>query len=582
MLVLSSLFLAFGAAALIAALGTSLFARFAAARGLVVVPRSDRWHRAPTPILGGAAIALAIIPVALVLAPIGLRVAVVLGCALAAFALGLLDDFRRLAPATKLVGQVLIAAALFFGGVRVELIAILPVSFILTVFWIVAMMNAVNLLDNMDGLAAGIAVIAAVFLGLAASDVNPEAAILAAVTAGAALGFLVHNFSPARAFMGDAGSLLLGFLLGTIALLHTTGSAANLTLALFGPLAILALPIFDTAFVTASRGIAGIPIGQGGRDHASHRLAALGLSDRSAVLVLWGIAILLATLGLVADAVSALIAPLFVLAAVGMVLFGIFLHDVEVYGEHRRETAVSRALGTYGRFGAEIGLDVLLLTTAYYVAWLIRFDGQPLKDWIYLFGPSVPLVVAVQLTSLVGFGVYRTLWRYLGVSDGIGIVRAIVVGTAAAALGVLLIYRFQEYSRAVFVVDAVLASVLIIGARVSLLWLRNTVTGRPASDARRVLVVGAGDNGALALRMLTRATAKRYRPVGFVDDDPGKRYRRVGGVPIVGTLDELEEVIERTAADLVILSLDDEVVAAKVRAVCAARRIECRPFLISV
>lgn len=573
------------AAALISALATPVFARFAASRGIVAHPRGDRWHRRATPFLGGGAMALAVlVPYASLASDTNAApMMTVLAGGIAAVALGLLDDIRHLAPTTKLVGQVLVASALVVGGVQVRIIDVAPISFLITVFWVVALMNAVNLLDNMDGLAAGITAIAAAFLGLTAvvqEGAVPGTALLAGITAGAALGFLTHNFAPARVFMGDAGSQLLGYLLAVIALMHTSSAVADITLALFVPVAILALPIFDTAFVTFSRRTAGLPISRGGRDHTSHRLAALGLSDRAAVVAMYAVAMMLAAAGVIADLVSTLVAPMFVIAVVALLLFGAFLQEVDVYGSDRPpQTPVAGAIGIYARFGVEVGLDLVLLTTAYYLSYIVRFEGLPIGIWMPLFTSSVPLVVGIQLVILVVFGVYRTLWRYLSVTDAVAIVRAVAVGTGLAALGLVLVFRFENYSRAVFLIDAVLGAGLIVAARAFGLWLRHTLPGRPTTDARRVLIAGAGDEGVLAMRLVSRAG--RYRPIGFVDDDPGKRYRRVSGVPIVGTIAEIGDALERTKPDLVILTVPDDE-AMVVRSACTDRGIPWREFLAPV
>src|SRR2546428_3377159 len=157
----------------LSAFATPLFARLARSTGLVVKPREDRWHRSPTPLLGGAGIALGVL-VAMVLAlPLTQASIVVALCAAAAFALGLLDDFRNLAPASKLVGQVLIASVLATGGVRVEITPFAPLAYVLTVLWVVGIMNAVNLMDNMDGLAAGVTPIAGAGLSGSALAANP-------------------------------------------------------------------------------------------------------------------------------------------------------------------------------------------------------------------------------------------------------------------------------------------------------------------------------------------------------------------------------------------------------------------------
>lgn len=572
--------------ALLAAVATPAFAWLASRAGLIVQPRKDRWHRRPTPLLGGAAIALAALAALGVVLPQSQPTAVLLVSAVGAFALGLLDDFRHLAPSTKLVGQVLIASVLAAGGIRVEIIEFAPLAYVLTVVWVVAIMNAINLMDNMDGLAAGVTAIAAIVLGLTALPENPLAAAIAACTAGAAIGFLVHNFHPARVFMGDAGSLLLGFLLAATALVHTASSAANLGLAVLGPLAAVALPIFDTTLVTATRRLAGRPISLGGRDHTSHRLAALGLSDRAAVVTLYGVAAALGGMGVAMDLLAGFEFPLAVLAVVGLVVFGAFLLEVEVYprrGEPEARGPLAQAFMSYGRFSIEIVLDVSLLTAAYYISYAIRFEGLPSDAWLGLFVQSVPFVVGAQLAALVVLGVYRTLWRYLGIAEVVAIFRAITVGTAAAALGILLVARFAGYSRAVFVLDWLLAAVLVVGARAFLLWLRHYFAARPRKAARRVLIVGATDHGLFALRLLMSARETSYHVVGFLDDDPGKRYRRLGGVRIVGTTQDLATRAQRTHADLVVFALDAKSeIREQIRARAEELGLEFRDFLVPV
>jgi len=577
------------AAAVLAALATPAFGFLARRIGLVVAPRADRWHTRPTPLLGGAAMALAILVALGVVLPASRVSAVIIVGAAATFALGLLDDFRRMAPSTKLAGQAIIAAGLFFGGVRVEIITFEPVAFVVTVLWVVGLMNAMNLMDNMDGLAAGIAAIASATLAIAAYPETLPVALIGAVTAGAAVGFLLHNFSPARIFMGDSGSLMLGFLLAAAAIVHTASSAANVGLAVLAPLAVLALPLFDTALVTTSRRLAGRPISQGGRDHTSHRLAALGLSDRGVVLFLYVVAASLAGVALFTEAVSGLVLPLFALAAVALVLFGLFLYEVDVYGNRSSETRkagpIARGIATYGRFGAEIALDLVLLTVAYYLAFVLRFEGFAETAWLYLFVQTVPIVVSVQLLALVVFRIYRTLWRFLALTDVLNMARALTVGGLAAAALLLVIAATPGYSRVVLVLDWLLAASLVIGFRASVVWLRHWFTLRPQRGARKVLVIGATDAGALALRLVARMSDARYETVGFLDDDPGKRYRRIAGVPIVGTTDDLGAVLAKYHVDLVLyandLPVSDESLVDRLEETCRNFGAEWRRFATS-
>lgn len=566
---------------------TPALAKLSVRLGLVVKPRADRWHRTPTPLLGGVAIGLPALTAFAVVAPLSQQTIVIVACGLSALLLGLLDDIRHFSPATKLVGQTAVASLVAFGGIRVELVTIAPIAFLLTVFWVVVMMNAVNLMDNMDGLAAGIVAIAGAALAITAvSDARP-AALMAAATSGAALGFLVHNFPPAKVFMGDAGSQFLGFALAVAALVHTASGATSVGLAILGPLAVLALPIFDTALVTISRRVAGFPLSRGGMDHASHRLAALGLTDRATVVVLYGIAASLAAVGIVADAASALIVPLFGLAVVALTLFGVFLHEVDAYGwrgpqvrNGGPENRLFRGLWTYGRFGIEIGTDAVLLTMAYYLAYVIRFEGISEAAWSALFIESVPLLLGAQFFALVVLGVYRTLWRYLGISDAALIARALVVGTVPVAIGILVVSP-AGYSRSVFALDALLAVALLTGSRAFLLWLRHWFAVRPRSGERRVLIVGANDRGASAARLLASSNGTAYRAVGFLDDDPGKRYRQVGGVPIIGAIADLASVVRSHKVDLVVLASED-VDSETLRTACLDAGVECREFLLPV
>ncbi len=580
--------MAFLASALLALATTPFAGRLAARLNVVAQPRADRWHRRPTPLLGGVSLALATFLPLLALASTSRPVLTVAACAAGAFALGLLDDVRHLSPPAKLVGQVLVATALFVGGIGVEVVPIPPLAFLLTLLWVVGIMNAINLLDNMDGLAAGVAAIASAALVVAALPGNGSASLIAAAMSGAAVGFLVHNFHPARIFMGDSGSQFLGFLLAAVALLHTVGAASDVGLAIVGPLFVLAVPIFDVVLVTLTRPLAGVPVSRGGRDHSSHRLAALGLNERATVLLLYALTAVLAVVGLVGASLSPLVLPLLTLSVVGLALFGVFLSQVRVApaADSQAPTPIPRSwlqskIGTYARFGIEIGLDVVLLITAYYAAFAVRFEGQPYAFWSEPFVRTLPIVVGLQLLTFVLTGVYRTLWRYVSLNDAVLIFRATTVGTTAAALATFAVLSVPGLSRAVFVVDWILVTGLVVGARAFLVWLRHWFATLPREGDRRLLIVGANDHGELALRLLSRARDVSYRLVGFLDDDPGKRYRRVSGVPILGRTDDLAEIARSRQVDTVVIALPDETDVARLRAVCEELGLEHREFRVT-
>jgi UDP-GlcNAc:undecaprenyl-phosphate GlcNAc-1-phosphate transferase len=324
----------------------------------------------------------------------------------------------------------------------------------------------------------------------------------------------------------------------------------------------------------------GIPFHQGGRDHTSHRLSALGFSERRTVLVVYAITAVLAGVGLLTQIVSPLVLPLLTLSIVALVVFGIFLGQVALHphGGNEGVTPITAKLSTYVRFGLEVILDVTLLTTAYYTAYAIRFEGFQYSDWAQPFVVTLPIVVAVQLLTFVLSGVYKTLWRYLGSRDVVIIVRATVLAAIPIAIGLFVLFPIQGASRAVLIVDAVLVSVLIVGARVFLVWLFDWADSRGTAGERRAVIVGAAGQGLAAIRYLRNVTPVPYLPLGFIDDDRGKRYRRLAGLPILGDISELERIVEQNDVQTIVIASTDVDDVKRVREICLRIGIECREF----
>jgi len=286
--------------------------------GAIDVPNDRSLHLSPTPKLGGLAILIGVLVAGLLFlpdgkGPLGDETRAILIGAVAIAAVGVIDDIFDLHAALKILGQ--IGAAIipvtagvtvtgfslpFLGGVEpggVEVIGSIDLGEAMTVFGIVAIVNVINLTDGVDGLAAGVCVISAASLAVIALSLDRTAAgVLAALTAGAALGFLRHGFPPASSFMGDTGSNLLGFLLGCIAIQGALKT--NAVVALFLPLIVLAVPIFDTGFVIAKRIKYRRPIYEADRWHLHHRMADLGFSQRRTLAYLYAWALIMAGLAL--------------------------------------------------------------------------------------------------------------------------------------------------------------------------------------------------------------------------------------------------------------------------------------------
>lgn len=273
--------------------GTPLARRLALASGVVDSPNARKVHKEPVPLLGGAAIYLAFV-VALLL--FGARqeirqlVGIVVGATFISV-VGVIDDVRGLRPSLKLLAQIAAACVLPLCGLSVKLFPIEALNILLTIVWTVGVTNALNLLDNMDGLSGGIAAIgAAHFLLLAAINGQFLVGALSAALLGACIGFLRYNFNPASIFMGDTGALFIGFILAALGIkLRFFGNTYVVTWMV--PVVVLLLPIFDTSLVFISRLRRGLnPLTTPGKDHVSHRLVALGFTRREAVLICWLVA----------------------------------------------------------------------------------------------------------------------------------------------------------------------------------------------------------------------------------------------------------------------------------------------------
>lgn len=316
---------AFVIAALVSYFLTPVLCKIAFKTGYLDHPRSTKVHAHPTPLLGGLGIYLSFI-IGLYMTTgfdHGLKIYSIIAGSTLLLAVGLVDDRMGMMPELKLLAQVLAAMIVVKSGVRMEFMNNYYLGMIMTYLWIVGITNAFNLLDNMNGLSAGIAVIGAVFFGIAMWTTGQLGmAAVSFAMAGACLGFLKHNFPRAHIFMGDTGSLVIGFVLATIAVMGSW-STRFLTTSLAMPVIILAYPIFDTTLVTIMRIREGRSIFQGGKDHSSHRLALLGLKKKRAVLAIYGVCVMLGLGALVIQRVS-LKAALAVMgfAAVSMLGFG--------------------------------------------------------------------------------------------------------------------------------------------------------------------------------------------------------------------------------------------------------------------
>ena len=516
----------------------------AAARryGFVAKPKSDRWHKRPTAMLGGVAIFVTTLILYAAVVPKTIDSILVVAGSTFLFLVGLVDDVLNIKPYQKLIGQLIGATFIVGFGLTLPITGYELIDIWITVFWLVGITNAVNLLDNMDGLAAGIATIGAVAMAIAfAVNGQINEFVLMSVFIGALGGFLIFNFNPASIFMGDCGSMFVGFFLASSVLLNQTGGRSRSIFSILAvPILILFVPIFDTTLVTVIRKMWGRKASQGGRDHTSHRLVALGLSERAAVLMIYGFAIIAGLLSLMVSRLATMQSlALIGLFSVVLAIIGVYLSKVKVYEETDEELATQNHAVfaflinlSYKRRIFEVFLDAFLITLSYYSAYVMLFGSFERSNNWDLFIRTVPLLIVLKLAAFLVVGVYRGIWRYTSIEDFITFTKGVVIGSVLSVVAILLLYRFQNFSRAVFVLDGIILLLLIVGSRMAFRIIRQFLpSGAPASG-RRVLIYGAGDGGEMILRELRNNPALNYLPVGFIDDDPFKQDKVIGGLRV--------------------------------------------------
>lgn len=547
---------------------TPVVIKIARQKGLVAKPSADRWHSKPTALFGGVAIFAAAVTASLFFLHSESQFTGVLCGAVIIFVAGVYDDLHPLKPSTKFVIQLVAAClftAIFYKTNRPELPLLIPFA----ILWITGITNAFNLLDNMDGLSAGVATV--VSLMMAANSMmagDSGVAISSLILAGAAGGFLVFNFNPAKIFMGDGGSMFLGYTLSCLSLMGSSGIlSGNLFTALILPTLVLATPLFDTVFVSVNRVLHGRPISQGGRDHTSHRLVMLGLTERRAVLYLYGITFwfgLIALWGIQLHDLW-LTSILTLLSFAGLLVFGQFLGEVQTYSdeEYERARLKARELGTktvlsrailHKRRFVEALLDFGLICACYMGAFLLKFDGNLPPEQARVMALTLPYVAGCQMVAFAACGLYRGLWRYATVSDLGALARGVFLGTFAWWLLLEFVQPTDWFPRSTPLSYSTLLLVAAGGMRLGLKALRYHFALRN-DRARRVLIVGAGDAGELAVREMLNNKALQLLPVCFVDDDPRKLRASIHGVRVLGSRAQLVPLMEQLKIEEVVIAM---------------------------
>ncbi|MDP2957408.1 MAG: hypothetical protein Q8N53_13375 [Longimicrobiales bacterium] len=556
--------LVFGGVAALVSYGlTQVAIRVLPRVGLVSAP--DPNHARPVPIGGGIAIWLTLGVVLVVLTTTGHEVSGVglpiLGAS-ALFAAGVWDDIRLLDPRTKLFVQFGAAAAMVIGGVTFPLGNGLEwVAVPVTMLWFVGVCNAFNLIDNMDGVLPGVSAVAAVFVGLFAwATGRPETALVSWIVAGAVLGFLPANLPPARIFMGDAGSMFLGFLLAGLAIGESWAGLTQLAFTILAPTLLLAVPIFNTTFVTVTRKLSGIPLSRGKADHINYRLLAHGMSRTRALLAVYVLSAVSGTVGVLVVTSTPLAyaagASLFLIL---LMYLGVFLYEGRTQDFERQFHVAKEKPGWEEspwyrwviRVVAAAG-DVVLVFAAMYLAFYLRFDGSVPRDQLANLAAVLPYVLVFRVGLALFFGVYETQWRLGLASDAVRLVGTVLLGSLLFT-ALLFVLRPPSFPRTVVVLEGLLA-LLFFGITRWGVRALGEVTSREwgSRHGRRTIIAGSADGVLTVFRHLRNGSGSSYHVIGFADDDPTAHRSLVGGVRVLGPAARIPALAKLYGAEHVI------------------------------
>jgi UDP-GlcNAc:undecaprenyl-phosphate GlcNAc-1-phosphate transferase len=572
---------------------TPLVRSFARRVGAIDQPGARKIHSQPMPRLGGLSIFISYYLVLAVAsrfdffhfpadffrtehhAWIFLATGLVLG-------IGIVDDFRRLPPALKFFVQVIAGLVVALFCYRIEVVSLpfgtlrLGIGAIpLTVFWIVAVINAINLLDGLDGLASGTAFIVCITMfAISLVGQNIGVALVSFIFAGSILGFLRYNFHPASIFLGDSGSYFLGFNLALLSL--QSSLKGTTTFAILIPVLALGLPMMDTALAMVRRLLKSLHIMavdreknmikffyldgwsmfRADRGHIHHRLLDMGFTQKKAVILLYAVSAILG--GLVLSSVylrsfnhALLITAVGIAAYVGIRKLG--YKEVQVLSNGALLPLFDTPV--INRRILRVFVDLAIISFSYYVAFLLRFEGDFGQAKNY-FVTTLPLVLMTKTVVFHLSGLYKGAWRYTNISDLMRMVRAVIFGCAASAFLLWLLPGFGITSRAVLLIDFNLLLLFVVAARGSFRVLDYLHSSR-SNLGRKVLIYGVGKSGVNALREFIHNPTLGLSPVGFIDDDQRNKGKQVNGYPVIATLESLESILEKHSISEVVLAISE-------------------------
>ncbi len=578
--------LTFGIPLVLSLIATPFVIKLAGRVGAIDQPDARKIHTRPMPRLGGVGIYAAFLLALVILYPINpflhsisrlqtYQAILLIGSLMTMLAVGIWDDIRPIKAGQKFLAQALAASTVYAAGVHISSVTNILGSnlylgildFPVTVLWIVGVTNAFNLIDGLDGLASGIAVIASITIcAISCLSQHYAIAMISLALAGALIGFLKYNFNPARIFLGDSGSLFLGFSLAVLSIQSSTKGSTAFTILV--PLLALGLPIMDTLLSMIRRMLKSlVPTGSGpagllarlhtivtpDKAHIHHRLIAKGLSQRTVVFVLYLVSCVFGAAAFALQ-VSNSSTNAFIVAAISI---------ASVVGVRRlqyREIAVLRnglLLPIYDsslmhRTLFHAFLDLCYILIAFSASYLLTTPGEMYSGREFFF--SLAMVGFLQLSIFCACGLYRETIRLFGLGDLLNILKAATAAVGITALFFMVTSRFSATLGVTgLILDFYILASLVAGTRASFHILRY-LSRRELEGGKRMLIYGAGTDGMLLLQNILNDPAPKLIPVGFLDDDAELEGKNVNGYPVFGGHWKLEGLLHKMKVDELLIA----------------------------
>ncbi|MFA6959060.1 MAG: hypothetical protein WC538_24570 [Thermoanaerobaculia bacterium] len=561
-----ALFLPALVAALIAFGLTPLSMRLAALLGAVDHPGPRKVHATDIPRLGGLAVIASVALVAGVLwatrvpkiikVTEDLALGVTLGL-IPVLVVSIYDDLRPLHALPKALAQFAGAGIAVSLGMRLNPaihlfdvdITIGWLAIPLSILWIVGVTNAFNLVDGLDGLSAGLALISAMSLaGVSVSVGRYDIALIALILGGALVGFLPYNLHPAKTFLGDSGATAIGFCLACLAL--RGGSTLTTGLAILAPLVVLGLPVAETLVSMARRllrrfsKVGGSGVFEADGEHFHHRLLKLGITHQRAVMMLHGVGLLLAAIGVGSMFLSHKQAAVLLLTIIAAGFIGLSRLGYDEFAVIRRGDMLRLYDVPVLRTGLFVVFaDIVLCVAALYVSWVLKYDDWGLATNRHKLQRLLAILPIATLGAFYLLGLYRRAWKVATVGDIVRVVGGVFVA-AALLVGFSRFYWSDPLPITFYLTWFLVASAMLAGMRASYrVFSEWSHRARRQAAGEPVLIYGAGFAGALAVREILENDDLEMRPIGFLDDDASKLGRMTAGYPVLGSLERLEELV---------------------------------------